>query len=102
MDLSMETQYVPPRRMRGSVQTSTTDRHTTSGLFMRVDERSLLVRAAMRRLPDVLDRSILVLRFFVGLSLDEIAVRLMIPRDVALERYRVGIRMMERELGPCL
>jgi DNA-directed RNA polymerase specialized sigma24 family protein len=69
---------------------------------MRVDERALLVRAAMRRLPDVLDRSILVLRFFVGLSLDEIAVRLMIPRDLVLERYRVGIRMMERELGACL
>ena len=101
MEQPMETAYIPPRTARGCVQTSCPDKQT-SGLFVRVDERCLLVRHAIGRLPDTLDRSILILRFFVGMSLDDIAARLTIPREMALERYRVGIRMMERELGACL
>jgi DNA-directed RNA polymerase specialized sigma24 family protein len=75
---------------------------TTSGAFGRVDERSLWVRSAMHRLPDLTDRSILVLRFFVGLSLDEIAKRLLLRREDVVARYRVVLRLMERELGAWL
>jgi DNA-directed RNA polymerase specialized sigma24 family protein len=75
---------------------------TPSGVFDRVDERSLWVRSAMHRLPDLTDRSILVLRFFVGLSMDDIARRLLLRREDVLARYRVVLRLMESELGPWL
>jgi DNA-directed RNA polymerase specialized sigma24 family protein len=75
---------------------------TTSGVFGRVDERSLWVRSAMHSLPDLTDRSILVLRFFVGLSLDEIAGRLFLTQEDALTRYRRVLRILERELGAWL
>lgn len=75
---------------------------TTSGIFGRVDERSLWVRSAMHRLPDLTDRSILVLRFFVGLSIDEIAQRLLLRPGIVRERYRVILRLMEKELGAWL
>lgn len=71
----------------------------TSGAFAKVDERAMAVRAALARIPDPTDRTVLVLRFFVGLSLEEISFGLKIDEEEARERYRLSLRLMERELG---
>ena len=74
-------------------------RKPTSGRFQRVDARAVGVRYALHRLPDLTDRSILVLRFFVGLCLEDISEKLLLPLEKVRERYQVGLRFMERELG---
>ena len=71
----------------------------TSGAFDKVDETAVRVRFALHRLPDLTDRSILVLRFFVGLSLEDISEQLLLPLETVRERYHVGLTFMERELG---
>ena len=71
----------------------------SSGVFQKLDEKAVRVRFALHRLPDLTDRAILVLRFFVGLSLEDIADKLLLPLESARERYLLGLRFMERELG---
>ena len=65
-------------------------------------ERAVLVRAAVSRLPQSLDRQILKLRFFEGLSLRQIADRLSIGYDRVRERYAISLRWLERDLEPLL
>ena len=80
-----------------SVRVGVSDR-ASSGAYTRIDERHLWVRAALARIPDVTDRMILVLRFFVGLPIPEIAKRLRLDPAEARERYLLAVERMEREL----
>ncbi len=63
-----------------------------------IDERSLLLRSALRRLPDATDRKIMVMRFFLGQNLKQIAEEIGIEYEEVKERYRVGLRVMDKEL----
>ena len=71
----------------------------TPSANVRQDEEAELVRTALARLPEPLDREILRLRVFEGVSLRQIAERLEISYDKVRERYKVSLRILERELG---
>ena len=61
-------------------------------------ERSLLVQRALENIPDEADREIIRLFFFEQLSLSQIAQRLDWSYDRVRERYRQGMRQLERLL----
>jgi RNA polymerase sigma-70 factor, ECF subfamily len=73
------------------------DGPTPSGAFQ-IDEEARLVQSALEKIPDSLDRDILRLRFFEGVSLRQIAERLGLRYLIVRERYQVSLRVMEREL----
>lgn len=62
------------------------------------DERLSLIRNALERLDDALDRDILRLRFFDGLSLRQIAERLEHNHEKVRQRFHTVLRRLEREL----
>ena len=70
---------------------------TPSGVYQ-IDEEARLVQSALEKIPDSLDRDILRLRFFEGVSLRQIAERLGMRYMVVRERYQVSLRILEREL----
>jgi len=57
-----------------------------------VDDRDQLERAFARLTPD--QRAVVVLRYYVGLSLDEIADALRIPYGTAASRMHYGMRAL--------
>ena len=61
-------------------------------------KRSLLVRRAVEQIPDDADRGIIRLFFFEQLSMSRIAERFGWTYDQVRERYRRGIRQLERLL----
>jgi RNA polymerase sigma factor (sigma-70 family) len=71
----------------------------TPSANVRQDEEAALVRSALEKLPEPLDREILRLRVFEGVSLRQIAEQLAVSYDRVRERYRVSLRLLERELG---
>lgn len=64
----------------------------------RTEEQANLIRAALDNLPQVVDREIMRLCFFEGLSLRQIADRLQLSYDKVRERYHHSLRVLEREL----
>ncbi len=64
----------------------------------RIDERNLRVRFALDRLPEPRDRAIIVMRFFLGLSLPQIAGRLRVGLSDVTESYRLSLRILAKEL----
>ncbi len=71
----------------------------TPSQFVEADEQAHRVRAALSSLPEDLDRTIVSLRFFDGLSLRRIAAKLGLRPDQVRERYHAAMRELERELG---
>ena len=92
-----------PRSRRGAhaPRPGPVTRPDTDG-FVRYDERALGVRRALDRIPDPVDRQIIVLRFFVGLSIEEIARRLRRPLENVRARYRFAVERLARDLRPYL
>ncbi len=70
----------------------------TPSTYARADEESKLVLAAVDALPDPINREIVKLRFFDGLSLREITEQLSLTYDVVRERYKTSMRRLRREL----
>jgi RNA polymerase sigma factor (sigma-70 family) len=68
-----------------------------SGVFQ-IDEEARLVQAALEKISDTIDRDIVRLRFFEGVSLRQIAERLGMRYSAVRERYQVSLRVLEREL----
>jgi RNA polymerase sigma factor (sigma-70 family) len=66
------------------------------------EEQAQLIRAALENLPEAVDREIMRLCFFEGLSLRQIAARLPLSYDKVRERYHHGLRVLERTLGRLL
>ena len=64
----------------------------------RIDERNLRVRFALDRLPEPRDRAIIVMRFFLGLGLPQIAGRLRVGLSEVTESYRLSLRILAKEL----
>ena len=62
-------------------------------------DEARLVHEAMLELPDEVDRSIIELRFFEGLSLREISDRLKLSYDRTRQRYHASMEVLERRLG---
>jgi RNA polymerase sigma factor (sigma-70 family) len=62
-------------------------------------EEARLVRAALAKITDPTDVTILRLRFFEGVSLREISRRLNLSYDKVRERFEAGMRVLEEELG---
>jgi RNA polymerase sigma factor (sigma-70 family) len=75
------------------------DREPTPSTNVRSDEQARLVQAALERLADDTDRAILLLRFFEGLSLRQVAERLGLSYDKVRERYQSSLGQLERDLG---
>jgi RNA polymerase sigma factor (sigma-70 family) len=92
---------VPLTPAAGSTSTPGNDPpapETTPSAHARGNEEAKLVLAALDNLPDPVNREIVRLRFFEGLSLREITGRLALTYDVVRERYKVSMRRMRREL----
>ena len=69
---------------------------------MRADEESEIVRRAVADLSDPLERQVLELHFFEGLSLRQIAERLDLTYDRVREPYRRAMRRLENRLSGLL
>ena len=74
----------------------------TPSATIQADEQAQMVRAAIERIPDTTDRTIVRLRFFDCLSLRQIAERLNLSYDKVRDRYQASMRLLERELGGLL
>ena len=89
---------VPVRPSRGSRSHPSRKASPTAGQFALYDVRALGVRRALDRIPDHVDRQIAVMRFFVGLSIEEISQRLGRPVENVRARYRFTVVRLERDL----
>ena len=76
---------------------SRTDEPSPSA-HVEADERAELIRAALDKIADDLDRRIVRLRFFEGVSLREVAERLELNREEIRRRFHTAMRFLEREL----
>jgi RNA polymerase sigma-70 factor (ECF subfamily) len=65
----------------------------------RCREEATLVRQAVERLEEEMDRTIVQMRFYEGLSLRQIAERLEINEHKVRERCHFALKRLERELG---
>ena len=63
-----------------------------------ISDRFIRVRSALGRIPDAIDRRIVLMRFFVGLSIRQIARRLRLDREVVSKRYQASLRLLEGHL----
>jgi RNA polymerase sigma factor (sigma-70 family) len=81
---------------QGGIEPPVTE--STPTAHARRNEEAELILAALERLPDPTNREIVRLRFFEGLSLQEITKRLSLTYDVVRERYRVTKLRLRREL----
>jgi RNA polymerase sigma factor (sigma-70 family) len=61
-------------------------------------EQGRLIRQAVERLPDEEDRTIVRLRFFDGLSLRQIALRLGRNFEQLRQRFHAALRRLEHDL----
>jgi RNA polymerase sigma factor (sigma-70 family) len=66
------------------------------------DEQARLIRKALEKIPDPMNRSIIELCFFDGLSLRQIAGWLNLSYDKVRQGYHRSLRLLERELGDVL
>ena len=73
-------------------------RDLTPSAYARVDERAERIRAALDRLPDDAGVQIVRMRFFEGLSLQDISGRLDLGYDKVRDRYRSAMRRLEKDL----
>jgi RNA polymerase sigma factor (sigma-70 family) len=62
------------------------------------EERARLVREALARLTDPLDRDLVRLRFFEGLSLRQVAARLGLSHETVRQRFHALLDRLGREL----
>lgn len=69
-----------------------------SGSPSGADRPALSVRDALRHLPDQKDRAIVLMRFFIGLSLTQISYRLGMDLLEVAGRYRSSVRQIRRIL----
>ena len=99
---SPATESEPGTRVRsarmGNLVAKSLEAESKKSTYALIDERSLLLRAALRRLPDAIDRRLMVMRFFLGQNLKQIADELKLDYEDVKERYRVGLRLMDKEL----
>jgi RNA polymerase sigma-70 factor (ECF subfamily) len=70
----------------------------TPSAVAQTEERAQLVQQALGRLTDPLDRDIVRLRFFEGLSLRQAAARLGCNPETVRQRYHALLRQLESEL----
>lgn len=63
------------------------------------DDRRRRIKQALERLPGKAEREIMLLRFFHGLELSEIASRMNLPREEVLTRYAAALKSIESDLG---
>lgn len=70
----------------------------TPSANVRAGEEATVIRDAVNRLPDELDRAMLRLRFFEGRSLRQIAEELPLSYDQVRDRFRAIMQRLEREL----
>ena len=81
----------------GSAMAPRAEGLSPSGAFQ-VDEQYRILDRALQRLGDPRDAVILRLRFFEGLSLQQVAERLGLRYFTVRERYRLCLQLLEREL----
>jgi RNA polymerase sigma-70 factor (ECF subfamily) len=62
------------------------------------EERRAMIEAALRRLPEV-QREVLVLKTWAGLSFPQIAAALAISTNTASSRYRYALVKLREELA---
>jgi RNA polymerase sigma factor (sigma-70 family) len=65
-------------------------------------EEARLIRAAIEKIPDDIDRRIVHLRFFEALSLRAISQVIGLTYDKTRERYQDSMKLLERELAELL
>jgi len=65
---------------------------------IRTDEETRRVHSAIAKLRTDLDRDVVRLRFFEGLSLRQISERLDVPRETVRDHYKTAMSLLEREL----
>ncbi len=82
----------------GNVVEQTLGSEEASTSYGAIDERSIWLRQALRRLPEPEDRQIMAMRFFVGMTLAEIVIEIGLPEPEVRERYRRSLRLLDREL----
>lgn len=70
----------------------------TPSANLREEERARLVQEAVARLADPLDRDIIRLRFFEGLSLRQIAYRLDCNHETVRQRYHTLLGRLQQDL----
>jgi len=71
---------------------------STPSANLRAQERDSAIRNALQRLADARDREIILLRFFEGLSLAQIARRLQMSYDEVRERFHKSLYSLESSL----
>jgi RNA polymerase sigma factor (sigma-70 family) len=74
----------------------------TPSVNVGADEQARLVQAALAKIPDETDRTVLRLHFFEGLSLRQAAQQLNLSYDNVRDRYQRSLQRLERELGSFL
>jgi RNA polymerase sigma factor (sigma-70 family) len=82
-----------------SVNPGPTDPQPSPSANARLDERDRLVLQALADLPDEIDRTLVRLRFFDGLSLREITDRVGLTYDQVRLRYQQALRQLGSRLG---
>ncbi len=70
----------------------------TPSAQVQADEQARSVHEALARLTDPLDRDIVRLRFFEGVSLRQVAEQLGCNHETVRQRYHAILRRLEREL----
>jgi RNA polymerase sigma-70 factor, ECF subfamily len=71
----------------------------TPSAQVQADEQTRKVREALNRIDDPLDRDIIRLRFFEGMSLREVAERLGCNHETVRQRYHAALGRLQRDLG---
>jgi RNA polymerase sigma factor (sigma-70 family) len=71
---------------------------STPSSHVRQGEEGTLLHEALENIPEVMDRLIIRLRFYEGLSLRQIAEQLQVSPDKVRERFHFTLRRLERDL----
>ena len=74
-------------------------REKTPSAYARSEEGARKVREALEELPDPIDATIARMRFYDGLTIDEICEKLKLGYDEVRNRYRATERRLRRKLG---
>ncbi len=89
----------PPAAQESGVKLDPAARQPTPSALVAADEQARRVRAALAKIADEADRTILQLRFFDGLSLRQIAERMQWNHEKVRQRYHAALRLLEQEIG---
>ena len=87
---------VPVRLVRISDGSESDEPAATDDALLGIGDRDAIERAFAQLTAD--QRAAVVLRYYVGLTLDEIAVALAIPAGTAASRVHYGIRLLRASL----